>query len=230
MLTGSLYWWVPTLHRECYPLSDRHIKKVECKVSCFPFSKKSVLEIRSLRLNHLPFACEASALTTEPPGPVVVEVTGMTIYTNNALGSVPTQYFSFSFVFHFIFSHTAPPPPPPTPFLTLFIPSSFFSFYLSFLLFTPLLFSLPPFYFYLDDTTLRSHYYISKYRDLPWNMVDQTASKSQQNWGRSETEELHLRRGSPLACREMCFVSSSFYCSRLRNGVLLLQKYSQRPV
>ena len=64
-------------------------------------------------LNHLPFACEASALATEPPGPVVVEMTRMHIYTNT-LGSVPTQcfllskYFTptlffFLSVFHFIF-------------------------------------------------------------------------------------------------------------------------------
>ena len=39
--------------------------------------------------------CEASALITEPPGPVVVEVTRMPIYTN-ALGLVPTQYFLLS--------------------------------------------------------------------------------------------------------------------------------------
>ena len=53
-----------------------------------------------LGIEPLPFACEAfclcaceaSALTTEPPGPVVVKVTRMPIYTN-ALGSVPTPSF-----------------------------------------------------------------------------------------------------------------------------------------
>ena len=137
------------------------------------------------------------------------------MHTTGFLKFINVGGFPFCFSFYF-FPH---PPPPPTPLLSfgLLHLSSFFlfllfsSFYLSFILFTPLLFSLPPFYFYLDDTTLQSHYYISKYRDLPWNMVDQTASKSQPHWGRSESEELCLRRGSPLACREMCFVSSSFY-------------------
>ena len=34
-------------------------------------------------------------------------------------------------------------------------------------------------------------------------------AESLQNWGRSECEELSLRRGSPLECGVLCFVSSS---------------------
>ena len=93
-------------------------------------------------LNHLPFACEASALTTEPLGLMVVEVTRMPIYTT-ALGSVPTQYLNsptlFSFFFPFFFS--------PSLFLSFcfvdftFLPFSFFSSYF-FPPFFPLLFFL----------------------------------------------------------------------------------------
>ena len=43
-------------------------------------------------IEPLPFACEASALTTDHHDRWLVEVTRMPIYTN-ALGSVPTQYF-----------------------------------------------------------------------------------------------------------------------------------------
>ena len=36
--------------------------------------------------------------------------------------------------------------------------------------------------------------------------------ESLQNWEKYECEELRLRRGSPLACRVVCFVSSGFKC------------------
>ena len=141
------------------------------------------------------------------------------MHTTGFLKFINVGGFPFCFSFYF-FPHP-PHPTLPLPFLFLSFGllhlSSFFLFLLFFFFlsffssFYPTSFFFASFLFYLDDTTLRSHYYISKYRDLPWNMVDQTASKSQQNWGRSESEELRLRRGSPLACREMCLVSSSFY-------------------
>ena len=103
------------------------------------------------------FACEASALTTEPPGPVVVEVTRKPIYTN-ALGSVPTQYFIlskyftptlFSFFFLSAFHSIFFPPLPSLllPFVLLtfsfffsLLFCSYFSFFSSFYFLPPLLF------------------------------------------------------------------------------------------
>ena len=114
-----------------------------------------------LGIEPLPFACEANALTTEPPGPVVVEVTRMLIYTN-ALGSDSTQYLllskyfipnSFFFLFPFCFVLSSSPTRPfllsffpfvlltsPLLFLPIFFPFVFSHFFFSF----P--FSLPPFY------------------------------------------------------------------------------------
>ena len=103
-------------------------------------------------LNHLLYACEASALTTEPPGPVLVEVTRMPIYTN-ALGQfpntvIPSSFFClntfpqlFFFLFPFCFSFYLLPTSfcfVDFTFLLLFFPSfflpifctSFFSFFL----------------------------------------------------------------------------------------------------
>ena len=116
--------------------------------------------VPQLGIETLPFACEASALTTEPPWPVVLEVTRMPIY-NNALGSVPTQYFllfkylipTFFFLFPFCFSFYLLPPflLPFFPFVLLtspffFLFSFFFSFFSSYFFPFFIPFSLPPFY------------------------------------------------------------------------------------
>ena len=73
----------------------------------------------------------------------------------------------------------------------------------------------------LSVRRMMSHNSIGKYRhlvnrlwNLPWNgespLADQTTRvESLQNWERSECEEFRLRRGLPLACGVMCFVSSS---------------------
>ena len=47
-------------------------------------------------------------------------------------------------------------------------------------------------------------------RALPSPLADQTTSRMIAELGKSECEELRLRRGSPLACRVMCFVSSTY--------------------
>ena len=95
--------------------------------------------VPQLRIEPLPLACEASALSTEPSRPVVVEVTRMPIYTN-ALGSVPTllpvilDLNSFFFLSPFCFSFYLLPPFLPFVLLTspfFFIFSSFFFFFSS---------------------------------------------------------------------------------------------------
>ena len=87
--------------------------------------------------------------------------------------------------------------------------------------------SRPPYSIVQRMTQLRLHNSIGKYRLLvnrylvncPWNLswksvralpslLAEQQAESLQKWGRSECEELRLRRHLPLACGVMCFVSS----------------------
>ena len=123
--------------------------------------------VPQLGIEPLPFACEASAITTEPSWPVVVEVTRMPIY-NNALGSVSTQYFllflntwsqllflSFSFLFSF---YLLPPF-----FSYCFVEFTFFLFFFLFFFFSSYFFlhrlSLPFYSFFFPIIFFPSFFY-----------------------------------------------------------------------